>query len=307
MTRFTASVLDLSRLDPGSLFAPLSFETIRADRIADLKSRLLAAGWDYGDLDTLETEPGALLQTTAGFRELLNRQAIQDAELSVLLAFASGLMLDRLGDLHATARQALVDNPRPYATNPEDWESDARYRARIQLAPEAFPAAGTPGGYIYHVMAASPLIADCGVTVLYRGTPQVQVELTVLGVDDILPDAVLAAATKAVLADNVKLLTDTVILRPAVPVPYKVTATLGLLPGPDPASVSASVTTAVSATAAKYRRLAGGLPASAITAALQQPLVDSVDAMSPIAGVQTTRWQFPQFTGLTLSTVVKNV
>jgi phage-related baseplate assembly protein len=305
MTRFSATQLDLSRVDTSDLFAPLSYQSLRDARMADLKARLTAAGWEY-DVETLETDPGGYLQETGAYRELLTLQAIRDAQLSVLLAFSWGEWLDRLGDLHGTARMPAVPSPRPYATNPEDWESDDRYRGRIQLAPEAFPAAGTPGGYIYHAMASSIDVQDIGLTVLNRGTPDVMVELTVLAAsgNGVPSDALVQTVRAAVTSDNVKLLTDVVSVRPASNVDYSVSATLNVLPGPDPTMVQTNALASLQAMASKYKRLATGLPPSAITGALQISLVDSVTNMTPANGVPTNRWQFPNFTGASLTIAI---
>src|ERR1017187_5443260 len=95
--RFSSSNLDLSTISASSLFPTLSFQGIMAARMADLQSRLTAAGWPY-NVSSLESDPSNYLQEASAFRELLTQQSIQDAQKSVLLAFAQGQFLDRLGD-----------------------------------------------------------------------------------------------------------------------------------------------------------------------------------------------------------------
>ncbi len=309
MTRFTASQLDLSTLDPSSLFTPLTFEGIRAARIADLQARLTAAGWAY-DVTALESDPGIYLQETGAYRELLTSQTIRDAQLSTLLAFAQGPFLDQFGigqqTLRATVTPAVLDANGNIVT-PAVMESDARYRARIQLAPEAYSATGTPGGYIYYAMGASALVADCGLAVLNRGTPDVMVELTIMSSNNggvPTPD-ILTAVQTAVLADDVKLLTDVISIRAAQPVAYSVAATLNILPGPDPTLIQSNALAALNAMAAKYQRLSGGVPLSAIIAALSVAGVDSVVVQAPAASIATQRFQFGSFSGanLTVATI----
>ena len=106
------------------------------------------------------------MQETGAYRELLTSQTIRDAQLSTLLAFAQGPFLDQFGigqqTLRATVTPAVLDANGNIVT-PAVMESDARYRARIQLAPEAYSATGTPGGYIYYAMGAlrwSPIAAS---------------------------------------------------------------------------------------------------------------------------------------------------
>lgn len=279
MARYSATGLDLSRIDRSSLFTALDYEAILDARIVDLKARFDAAGVAY-DVETLETDASVILQQTGAYRELLTRQSIQDAQADVLLAFARGAFLDRLGDAVGTARQ--------------EGELDDRYRARIQLAPEAFATAGTPGGYIYHAMSASPDVRDIGLVVLDRGTPEVTVEITVMSrVGDGVPSAGLMEAVRsAVMNEGVKLATDVISLRSAVRVPYALSAILYTRPGPDPALVRSRALASAHVMAERYRRLAGGVPSSALIGALQLPEVDRVALLSPASGIATERWQF---------------
>jgi len=163
------------------MFPALSFQGIMQARMADLKARLVAAGFPY-NVDSLETDPSNYLQEASAYRELLTQQAIQDAQKSVLLAFAQGQSLDRLGDDQGTARlsaPAVYDVAGNLIT-PAIPELDAKYRGRIQLAPEAFSATGTPGAYIWYAMGADPHIADVGCQVINQGLPSVYVQLTIM-------------------------------------------------------------------------------------------------------------------------------
>lgn len=293
MTRFTATALDLSRLDPSAMFAPLSFETIRSERLADLKGRFEAAGIPW-DVEAIEGDPAVVLQETGAWRELLTRQSIRDAQLDVLLAFSRGQWLDRMGDLFGTKRL--------------DGELDDRFRARIQLAPEAFGAAGTPGGYIYHAASASLDVRDIGFAVLDRGTPRVTVELTVLGAagNGVPSAATMEAVRQAITAKNVQLATDVVSLRAGVLVPYAIKARLYVRRGPDPTVIRTNATAAVTSKAESYKRLAGGVPASALIAALQVAGVDRVELLSPTTSIATERWQFASPSSIEVEVTVLN-
>ena len=289
--RFTSSALDLSTVASSQLFDAISFESIRLARITDLKARLIAAGWEY-DVEALETDPGIYLSEAGAFRETLNQQAVNDAVCSVLLAFAKGPYLDRLGDNQGTARMA--------------GEGDDRYRARIQLAPEAYSATGTPGGYIYYAMGSEVTIFDVGCAVLNRGTPNVMVELTIMsdGADGNFgapTRALVDGAYEAVNAADVKLLTDTVSVRAAVGIPYQVSAVLNLLPGPDPKTVIATAQASLTAMVTAYKRLVLGVPLNSIIAALSVPGVDSVTLLQPTASIATQRFQFGYMTSSSIT------
>ena len=278
MTRFSAVALDLSRVGRSSLFPTLSFEQYRRERMEYLAGLFQAVGIDY-DVGALETDPGAILQQASAYRELLVRQGIYDAQAAVLLAFSRGAFLDRLGDQHGTARLS--------------GEDDDRYRARIQLAPEAFSNAGTPGGYIYHVTSVSVDVRDVGLTVVNKGTRDVGVELTILTKDGVgEPSADLLRLIRANLnRDDVRLATDNLMVRGAKIVEYDVAATLYLRSGPDPVVIKANAAAALAAAADRYKRVGGDVPMNALSAALYVAGVERVALTSPAADVTILRFQ----------------
>ncbi|CAH1665863.1 MULTISPECIES: baseplate J/gp47 family protein [unclassified Chelatococcus] len=305
MSRFSASTLDLSRIDKSTLFDPLSFETFRQERIDDLKARLEAAGMEW-DTFSLEDDSNIPLQETGALREMFVSQQIRDVAYNLTLAFAKGVWLDRLGDQHGTARMPLVAEPRDFATNPEDWESDDRYRGRIQLAPEGFASSGTPGGYLYHAMAASIDVRDAAVVVRNKGKHDPIVEMTVLSrLANGEPSAALTRAVRSrLMRDDIKLLTDALRVRPARPVSYAVKATLLIPPGPDPAVIKANAVASVQAMGDRYRRLGGGVPHSAIVASLHVAGVDSAVQVMPTQSVETLRFQYGLLTGVDIAVEV---
>lgn len=293
MSRFSATSLDLSRVDRSELFPTLSFEGMLSERLDDLKARFTAAGIPF-DVEMLETDPGVILQQSSGFRELLVRQAIYDAQANVLLAFARGPFLDRLGDQHGTARM--------------EGETDDRFRARIQLAPEAFATAGTPGGYIYHAVSVSTDVRDVGLTVVNKGTLDVGVELAILSATGTgePTDDLMRAVRRRLLSDNIRLATDNLMVRGARIVEYDVSATLHLRPGPDPMVIRANAEAALVAMADRYKRIGGDVPLNAISAALYVAGVDRVVLAAPTADIVTLRFQAAHLRNVTIRTVVES-
>ena len=305
MTIYSGSTVSLTPLDPTTVLPPPVFADIKVERLAELKRQLNAAGIPF-DVDALETDPDVILNRVASGREDLVRHAIRDATLSRLLAFAQGLMLDRKGDMHATARQALVADPRPYAEAPEDWEDDERYRRRIQLAPETFGGAGTAGMYEYHAKAASPDVRDARVFVVNRGKVDVTVEVSIMANTPTgEPSAELMRTVRAhLLRDDIKLLTDAVQVRPARAVPYAVKATLLIAPGPDASIVRANAVTALQTKADDLRKIGRTVPHSAIVAALHVPGVDSAVQVMPAADIEPLRFQYGLLTDIDLAVEV---
>jgi len=121
------------------------------------------------------------------------------------------------------------------------------------------------------------------------------------------PSEQLVDAVKTrVLAKDVKMLTDVVIVRRAVAVPYGVSATLRVQPGPDPNVIRQAALTSVQAMAesAAYKRIGGGVPHSALVAALHVPGVDSVVNVRPAGDVATQRHQFALLTATSIDVEV---
>ena len=122
---------------------------------------------------------------------------------------------------------ALID-PVAYVTRTEnasvtmlgaDVESDARYRSRIQEAPEAYSCAGPSGMYRALAMSVHQDIADAGVWTPVPGTVDVR---PVMGGGELPSEDILRAVREKLSADDVRPLTDTVVVAAPVLVPYSI-------------------------------------------------------------------------------------
>lgn len=295
MTRFSATALDLSRVDRKALWPGRSFQDILDERLVDLKGRYAEINLPW-NVERLQTDSGVRLQRTGAYREELTGQAIDDAQASVLLAYAGGAFLDRLGDQHGTARLP--------------GESDERYRARIQIAPEAFASAGTLGGYLFWATsvdtgAEEPEVRDVAVTVINPGTADVGVEVTILSTQgDGTPSVDLMNAVRATLfRDDVKPLTTALTVRPAKILPYDYAATLYHRPGPDPQLLKTQAEAAVRAVADTYKRVGGDVPMNALDA---KAYVGGVERIVPAPGqpatIETLRFQAAHLGAVTITT-----
>lgn len=306
MSRFSAAALDLSRIDRSSIFPAVSFASILDARMELLQAAMADRQVPY-DTGGLQSEFARIQQRPAAQREMRTEYGIQDATASVLLAFATGLHLDRLGDQHGTARQALVVEPRPYEDSPEDWESDARYRARIQLAPEAFASAGTAGGYLYWATSASPLVRDVGLAVLYPRTADVTVEVTILSAEGngAPSDALMEAVRNALFRSDVKPLTTALTVRPAKILAYDYEAVLAFRPGPDPYLLQSLATAAIRQQADAYKRVGALIPMNALDAAAYVGGVERVlPPSSRPAAIRPLRFMAGHLSSVRLATEV---
>ncbi len=100
-----------------------------------------------------------------------------------------------------------------------DIESDAHYRARIQLAPESYTCAGPVGAYRSHVMAAHRDITEVAIWRPFPGHVDIRPVLT----GGELPSAELCNTIyDQVSADDVRPLTDTVTVAPPTVISYEI-------------------------------------------------------------------------------------
>jgi phage-related baseplate assembly protein len=266
--RFSATSLDLSRLDRSALWPPVSFNGIVAARLADLRKWMTEKGIPF-DTEEIEAEVSASIQEAGGVREQKALEAKDQAQADVLVAFAHGIFLDRLGDFYGTARFP--------------GESDERYRRRIQLAPEAFSTAGSHGAYVYHALASDSRVLNADVWSPKEGRVVVAIQSTD---GNGIPSEDLLRVVRAHLnRPDVRPLTDVVLVRGAAPVFYTIDGDLYVLDGPDHAVVKAGSLKAVEALTLERRSPGRDVPRSAIYAAASTGPVDKVVLRSPAADV----------------------
>jgi phage-related baseplate assembly protein len=273
MTRFLAETLDLSRL-PTFQLVDADYDAIIAARLLSLQQRLADHGVDY-DVGVLETDPLVILEQEDAYRELLERQAINDAGLSMTLAFAVGPTLDQL------AATLFPDvGPRRMA-----GEDDDRFRRRISLAPEA-KSPGTLGGYEYQALTADIGVSDA--LALNHASGLVapgQIQMMIVCATGADEAAVLTNVRAAIFDRDVQLASDDVRVLAATPVSYDVTATIYIPRGPDPTLLLTEIQGRL-ATYAEDRRRAGRIVAiSGLDAALHAPAVDRVARAAPLADI----------------------
>lgn len=264
-TRFVADNLDLSRLPAPEVVEALSYETILAERLADLRVR-------WPDLDTtgLETEPAVILQQEDAYRETLVRAAINDAARGVMLAFATGGNLDNLAAFYGIRRlllQAATD------TTPAVYEGDEDLRVRVQLAPEALPYAGmTGGGYRSLALRVAPTVKD--VYTVKRDGGRVDVVLLGRSGNGAVASGVVSAVYAAFQDDAATQLTDVISVLAATITTYTLNVKLYIRVGPDPVAVRAAALAAINAYTASRHKIA-------------QPIYGQmVEAMASVGGVE---------------------
>lgn len=274
---FTATQIDLSQLPAPEFLAAIDFDAEFEIMKADLVDRMpqLAA------VLALESEPIVKLLQNFAYRMMVKTSAFNDETRGNLLAFAVGSQLDHIGvTYHRTARlviqaQDLTAQP----PIPEILEDDASYRARIQLAPEGFSTAGPIGAYKFHAISAAQ-VKDASITSPSAG----QVLVAVLSHDGSgVADVGLLADVGEILGhEDVRPLTDQVIVQSAAIIDYQINAELALYEGPDSALVGEAARQAVRDYADDNHRMGHDITISGLHAALHQAGVQNVNLISPI-------------------------
>lgn len=289
---FTA--VDLSKLPFPNAVEPLDFETILAEMLADVQAR------DPEFSALVESDPAYKILEVSAFRELLLRQRVNEAIKAVTLAYAKDADLDQIAARYNVERLTLV--PADDTTIPPTaavMESNDSLRRRVQLSFEGFSTAGPTGAYIFHSLGADARVLDANADSPLPG----QVEVAVLSnIDDGTAPPDLLTAVNATLSDeDVRPLTDQVLVKSAEILPYNVAAVLTIYPGPDSSVVLDAAQAALDAYVEKSHRLGRDVTLSGLYAALHQEGVQNVALTSPVASIVADWDQAPWCTGTDLT------
>lgn len=302
MSRFAAITLDLSRFPAPLAIRGVDYEAIVAERLERLTVLLQAAGIEF-DVASLESDPAVMLQEADASRELRAYAAINDSVRAGLVAFAIGSDLDHLGltaslGLPSGHRESMLRRIIAPATDttPVVMESDAEYRRRLLLAPEAYATAGTAGAYLFHALWADARVLNADVWSPAPGEVVVALQSRDGGGE--ASDALVEIVRAHLARPDIKPLTDVVTVRSVINIGYAVSLDAYILPGPDPLAVEAAIREAVLKVAAARRTPSRDMPRSAIVAAGQLDIVDKVTLLAPVADIAHGYGEVPVITGL---------
>lgn len=302
MSRFSAVTLDLSRFPAPLAIRDIDYEGIVAERLDRLKALMEAAGIPF-NVGNLKSDPAVIHQEDDGFRELLAYAAINDTYKAGLVAFAAGSNLDHLGltaalGLPSGQRDSMLRRVIVPATEsaPAVMESDAEYRRRLLLAPEAYATAGTAGGYLFHALWADARVLNADVWCPSPGKVIVAVQSR--EDDGTAPPDLIQTVRAHLTRTDIKPLTDVVTVRSVTNVAYSVSLDAYILPGPDPVAVEDAIRLSVMKMAAARKTPARDMPRSALVAAAQLDIVDRVSLVEPAADQARGYGEVPVMTSL---------
>jgi len=286
-----AQIIDMSKLPAPQVVQVPDFEVILSVLKDDLLQAMpVEARASIQQILALESEPLTIWLQRLAYQLVSERSNRNDSAHAVMLAYAMGSDLDQLAAFYGIGRLTITPaDPAAVPPVPAVMERDDDFRARIQLAPQGFSVAGPVGAYVHHAKSADGQVLDAAATSPSPGTVVVTV-LSRVG-DGVPSQQLLDTVLAAVNADDVRPLTDEVLVQAAGIVNYQIQASLYTLPGPDSSSVINEARTRVQAYATDMHRLGRSPTLSGIYAALHIEGVERVQLLQPAADVAVTATQ----------------
>lgn len=205
---------DATLLPSPEVIETIDTEAIIASLVADVTSRLTAAGISY-DVGGLEADPVKIVLEAAAARETNLRARVNDAAKSNLVAFSAGGNLDHLAGFYDVERL--------------EGETDKALRERGILAISGRSTAGPTDWYRSAARRADVRVKDASI---YRTGTGPDLKLSVLATDNFgEPDAALLAAVDLVIqSDSVRVISDRITVVAATSITVNVAAQVWLLP-----------------------------------------------------------------------------
>lgn len=274
--RFVA--IDLAGLSPPDVVERLDYESILTELKADAVARLAEVGITY-NVGSLETDPVVVVLQTAAYRETLLRARVNDATKAIMVAYAVEADLEHRGAALGVKRMVTPATE----TTPEVRESNDAYRKRIQLAPEAFAAAGPEGAYAFHALTVDLSIKDVAVLTPEKG--QIHVLPLVSAGNGTPSNDLIERVRRRLMDKKIKPATDILTVRAPIVVPYTVTAQLVVGSGPDRTLILASARSKLAALISERHRIGAPVNRSALFAALHVAGVERVAISAPASDV----------------------
>lgn len=163
-------------------------------------------------------------------------------------AAANGMVAGQLNQLVTPVPYIVKTHNVTPSIYGSDAEDDDRLRTRAQLAPESFTCAGPTASYRYLALAAHQDVAEVSIWTPVPGTVDVR---PVLANGELPTPEILELVRQKLSADDVRPLTDTVIVAAPEPIEYDINVTWALDKANE--AMSATIATRVAAAIEQYR------------------------------------------------------
>ncbi|GHT44453.1 baseplate protein [Bacteroidia bacterium] len=179
-----------------------------------------------------------------------------------------------------------------------DEESDEQLRERIKLAPNQYSTAGSRGSYLFHAKSANTLITDVSISSPIPGT----VLIVPLTGDDDTPAQVMTDIYNACSAEDVRPLTDTVLVSAPEFKEYAIEVNVTLYESVDSAAAQSDIMAALEEYAQVQRsKLGRDVILSQIVKACRIPAVYDVSVVEPVENIVVEDIEFSTCTGITVN------
>ena len=237
---FTA--INLQGLPPPNLIKPISPEAELIEIRAEFAAKF-PVNHPIHKVLSLESEPVNKILELFAYRYSLKVSEINRTARSLMLAYATNADLDHIGvTYYRVQRKVLqVEDLTTNPVTPQILEEDASYRDRLALSVEAETKAGSAGSYLFHALSASPEVFNA--TVHSPAPTEVDVYLSGQIEGDVLeqsnknvgvePSAI-ADVYAALVADDVRPLTDLVRVHSATAKAFRINAVVYVKAGISP-------------------------------------------------------------------------
>lgn len=234
MSGYTNSynAINLAGLPLPNVLEPIDFE-LEVNRIRAELSAKFADDHPIQAALSLESEPINKIIEVLAYRYVLKISEINRKARSLMLAFATGSDLDHIGVTYYRLERKLLQAEDKTAIPPKPaiYESDDDYRYRLALSVEAITRAGSAGSYEFHALSASSEVYS--VAVHSPAPTEVDVYLVGKIEGDVLEQSGKTVGVsqkavddvyKALVADDVRPLTDLVRVRSATSKAFSIDA-----------------------------------------------------------------------------------
>lgn len=237
---FTA--INLQGLPPPNLIQPISPEAELIEIRAEFAAKFPANHPIHAAL-ALESEPVNKILEVLAYRYSLKVSEINRTARSLMLAYATNADLDHIGvTYYRVQRKVLqVEDLTTNPVTPQILEDDTAYRDRLALSVEAETKAGSAGSYLFHALSASSEVFNA--TISSPAPTEVDIYLSGQIKGDVLeqsnqtvgvePSAV-TDVYAALVADDVRPLTDLVRVHSATAKAYRINAVVYVKAGISP-------------------------------------------------------------------------
>lgn len=309
---FTA--INLQGLPPPNLIQPIDPEAELIEIRAEFAAKFPANHPMHAAL-TLESEPVNKILEVLAYRYSLKVSEINRTARSLMLAYANGADLDHIGVTYYRVQRKVLQ-VEDLTTNPvtaEILEDDIAYRDRLALSVEAETAAGSAGAYLFHALSASsqvfnasvdspaPTEVDIYLSGQIEGDVLDQLDKTV-GVDQSAVDSVYAA----LVADDVRPLTDLVRVHSATAKAYRIDAVIYVKAGVSPQLILDSGLLALRDYLRSAFKPGARIATSRIIGALDVNGVSRIELSSPSIDVLVDASQVAHCIGNTITALSSN-